>query len=126
MKYIVYKRFKGLGISGYINLPRNTQCLVENNIIYYKEKPIAYATSENAHQYFTINEDNNGLLRGELIQKIILILNKNKQKKNLLLSDNLCKKYIERKNNIIILNHLFYIAEIDDLKYILNLIKEIK
>ena len=125
MKYILYKRFKGLSLSGYINLPKGTKCEMKNNIIYFNNLPLMYATSENAHNYFTQNEDEQGILRGELINNILNILNKNHKKWYKIFFDPICLKYKNNKNiNSWVWDHQFYIANLKDLQYILNLLKE--
>ena len=45
-------------------------------MIYYKDKPLCYVTSQNAYDYFSQNDDNQGLKRGKLVKNIIKVLSK--------------------------------------------------
>lgn len=131
MKYIVYKRFKEKALCGQVNLPALTECEEHKGIIYFDNKPLCYITSENAHGYFAINEDGKGIERGSVIQKIINILkhkDENYQKRwNKIWEDEISQKYkrIEHPDHWL-WNHDFYNANIEDLIYILNLIREVE
>ena len=57
MRYIVYKRFKEKALCGEINIPALTECDEHNGIIFLKDKPLCFTTSENAHNHFVINDD---------------------------------------------------------------------
>ena len=70
MKYVVHRRFKDNTICGSINLPAMTECECEDGLITYNNTAICYATSENAHQFFAVNEDGMGMERGRLTQSI--------------------------------------------------------
>ena len=71
MNYIVTKRFKGKTICGNVNLAYGTECEEKNNTIYYDGKPLCFATSENAHNYFSRDDDGQGERRGELVREIM-------------------------------------------------------
>lgn len=128
MKYIVHKRFKDRAICGDVNIPAMTECEEHNNMIYHDGKPICLITSENAHIYFAPNDDENGLRRGELTRQITAILRRKDElyqnRWDRVWSDELCRKYKRPEHTDHWLwNHEFYNANIDDLEYILNLIK---
>lgn len=74
MQYIVYRRFKGKALCGDVNFPALTVCESDGTIITHMGKPICFAGSENAHQFFAVNDDGMGMERGRLIQKIQKIL----------------------------------------------------
>lgn len=127
MKYIVHKRFKDIAICGKVNLPATTSCICEENIILYDGKPICINTSENAHQYFAIDEDGNGLERGKLTQEIQKRLSKRdsdyQKRWDKVWEDKICQKYKrEDFEDYWIWNHDFFNASIWDLKYIKSLI----
>lgn len=127
MQYIVYKRFKGKAICGEINLPAFTICECENGLIKYKDKEICSNISEVSHQYFTRNDDKQGLLRGKLTHSIIDTLSKRdynyQMRWDKIWEDNLCQKYRRSDySDYWLWGHNFYDAEINDLKYIANLI----
>ena len=83
MKYVVHRRFKDNAICGSINLPAMTECECEDGLITYNNTAICYATSENAHQFFAVNEDGMGMERGRLLQQIELIQKKFRKGKSL-------------------------------------------
>lgn len=127
MEYIVNKRFRGKALCGYVNIPATTICEERDNIIYHNGKQICYATSENAHRYFSRNNDSNGLLRGLLICKIQDLLNKRdkgyEDRWERIWNDARCQPYKRKEHEDHWLwNHTFFLADIDDLKYIANLI----
>ena len=75
MKFIVTKRFKTTAICGEVNLPFGTECHSQGNVIYSQNlQPLCVITSENAHVYFTANDDGLGLIRRELIDEISKLL----------------------------------------------------
>lgn len=129
MKYITHRRFKERAICGDVNIPAMTECEERNNMIYYKEKAICLVTSENAHTYFAVNEDGNGLRRGELIKSITSLLrrkdDKHQTRWDKVWDDPKCQKYKRPEHSDHWLwNNEFYTAEIADLEYILKLIKK--
>ena len=126
MKYIVYKRFKERALCGEVNIPAMTQCEECNGVIYYNNLPLCITSSQNAHDYFSINEDGKGIQRGKLIHNITSLLrkrDKNHQKRwNLIWEDSKCQRYKSSEHSHHWLwNHDFYNASIEDLTYIWNL-----
>ena len=128
-KYIVYKRFREKAICGTVNLAATTECYEEDGMIYtMDDERLCMASSENAHQFFTQNEDGNGMERGELIQSIQKILaerDDNYQTRwNAVWDDTLvCKKYCRTEfPDYWLWNHEFFNAPVSDLRYIKNLI----
>ena len=70
MQYIAHRRFKGSAICGQINIPALSICEKNVNTICFDGKPICFDTSENAHQFFSPNDDGHGAERGKLTQTI--------------------------------------------------------
>lgn len=77
MTYLVTRRFKAKTMSGIVNLPYGTACELRGEIIYHSGKPLCFATSENAHQYFSRNDDGQGERRGKLVHDILARLTEN-------------------------------------------------
>ena len=128
MEYITNTRFKSQTMSGYINLPYGTICEESEKIIYYKNKPLCYITSQNAYDYFSRNDDNQGLKRGKIIKNIIKTLSKrdeNYQNRWDRLWNNSFALRFKRKEheNFWVWNCDFYNANIEDLEEIEELIK---
>ena len=76
MKYITHKRFKEIGIDGEFNLPYGTELEEADGMLFHNGRMVCVTTSENAHQYFAVNDDDKGLERGKLTQEIQTILSK--------------------------------------------------
>lgn len=71
MTYLVTRRFKAKTMSGIVNLPYGTECELLGETIYHGGKPLCFVTSENAHNYFSRNDDGQGERRGELVREIM-------------------------------------------------------
>lgn len=127
MNYIVHRRFKGNTLCGEVNLPAMTECALLDNIIHYDNIPICYIKSENAHQYFAINEDGQGMKRGKLTQMIQKKLAKRDEgyqsRWDKIWEDGLCQKYKRVDHaDYWLWNHEFFNAPIEDLLHIAGLI----
>lgn len=127
MKYVVHRRFKDNAICGSINLPAMTECECEDGLITYNNTAICYATSENAHQFFAVNEDGMGMERGRLTQSIQKALAKRdgsyQERWDKVWNDSVCEEY-RRKDyeDFWLWGHDFFNADIDVLRYIAKLV----
>ena len=127
MKYIVYKRFNIQAICGEVDLPVFTECESKEGVIYYNEMPLCLVNSENAHLYFVRNDDGNGLERSRLIRSIIDKLSTNdeeyQERWDKVWSCPICRGYKRPEHSDHwVWGHAFYIANIDNLRHIANLI----
>lgn len=127
MKYIVHKRFKAKAICGDVNLPALTECECTGDVIRHNGNDICFVKSENAHQYFSINEDGFGMRRGKLTQSIQKTLAKrdgsHQSRWDMVWDDELCQRYKRKEySDYWLWNHDFFEADIDSLEYIANLI----
>lgn len=156
MDYIVTKRFKGKSLCGNVNLAYGTECEEKNNTIYCNGKPLCFVTSENAHNYFSRNDDGQGERRGALVREIMGRLTENnikyfdgdnspfgggkiypekfaaykaREKERLSAWDRVWDDPSIRKYKRVefadfwLFNHDFYNAPIEDLEYILKIVK---
>ena len=127
MKYIVHRRYKGVAICGEVNLSSTTECDEVDGLIFCNGNPICVATSENAHQHFSLNEDGQGMTRGKLTQTIQKTLAKQngkyQERWDKVWEDAICQKYKRADHTDHWLwNHDFFNASIEDLTYIAALI----
>lgn len=127
MKYVSYRRFKGVALCGDINIPAGTACEMTDGVIMLGHLAICFDTSENAHHFFTRDDDGRGMERGMLIRSILTTLSKRNseyQKRwDKVWSDSLCQKYKRTDDDDYWLwNHDFYNAEIEDLEHIAKLV----
>lgn len=127
MKYITNKRFKKTCLCGQINIPYGTNLQCTNNLICLNDKPICYITSQDAYDYFSRNDDNKGLERGKLIRDIKDKLKNNQSRWNKIWDneDKLAKFRRQEIKDHWLWNFDFYNAEIEDLQFIYDLIKEV-
>ena len=131
MKYLVTRRFKTKAICGEVNLAYGTECFSQGNVIYRQDRqPLCLITSENAHMYFTVNDDGLAKERRQLIEDIAKLLSDEKRMEkrwDVVWNDLTCRKY-KRKElaDFWLWNHDFYGASLDDLQCIKKLLMEVK
>ena len=133
MDYINRKRYKKKCIQGEVNFPYGTHFdCNDSGMILYNNLPVCYNTSQDAFDYFVRNDDNNGTLRGELIEDILRITQpKDKNKKDKIWETIWNNDYIRNKfknkdhDQVWLWNFDFYNAKIEDLKMILSKIKNV-
>lgn len=127
MKYIVHRRFKSKGLCGDVNLPALTECYTVDNIIVCRDKPICFVDSENAHQYFALNDDGMGMERGKLTQAIQKTLAKRddhyQERWDKIWDDTVCQMYKRKEYaDYWLWSHEWYNADIPTLRYIAKLV----
>ncbi len=135
MRYVLFKRFRGMGLCGNVNLPYGTVCESEGEIITKDGDALVLVTSENAHLYFARDDDGCGLERGRLTQAIQASLRApakqesaaNRQKRQAawerIWGDPKLQQYKMREHaDYWLWNHAFFNADIETLKYILQVI----
>lgn len=124
MQYIVHRRFRAKTISGIVNLPYGTACELRGETIYHGGKPLCFVTSENAHNYFSRNDDGQGERRGELVHDILARLKGNQEAWDRVWGNLSIRKYKRVEfADYWLFNHDFYNAPIEDLEYILKVVK---
>lgn len=128
MTYITHKRFKNKAICGSVNLPFGTIVTERNGFLCTLDgRKLCAATSENAHQYFAVNDDGKGVLRGQLTQAIQKALAKrdadHQRRWDAVWEDAICQPYRRAEHaDHWLWNHAFYHAEIDALRHIAELV----
>ena len=105
-----------------------SECELKDDFIWYYQYPLCRINSFNAHNYFALNEDGQGELRGELIQKIkskLAIQDEDRQHRwSLITNDQLvCNKLKKESSTEWMWGDKFYAASISDLKYICSILK---
>ena len=128
MEYVCFRRFKGNAICGEVNIPKGSLLYIDNDYLIYNADVICTNSSQNCYEYFSRNDDGNGIKRGELTQKIIKKLakrdNKYQERWDKIWSDMSLLKFKRKEfDDYWLWNHEFYNASINDLEYIYNKIK---
>ena len=119
-------RFKGCE-KQQVNIPYGTVLEAQDGILRWQGKRLCVDTSDDAHNYFSQNDDGRGLERGALVGAICSLLekrDKNYQARwNKIWPDSLCQKYRRPEHDDFWLwNHDFFNAPIEDLRHIAALI----
>jgi hypothetical protein len=130
MEYICYKRFKQTAICGSVNITYGTELEAKDGIIYHYQNQVCYTTSQNAYDYFAINDDGKGIERGKLTADIISTLAKRDAKHQArwdkVWADLSLLKYKRPEHaDHWLWNHDFYCAPIADLERIKQMIQEV-
>ena len=132
--YITVRRFKGKAICGDVNIPYGTKLYRYAGAIWLDaDHPLCYDHAQNAYDYMARDDDGMGLERGKLIQDIIARLGKRDNRDDPkyqarwdAIWDDASLRRFKRpeQDDYWLWNFDFYNAEIADLEYILNKIKE--
>lgn len=127
MKYIVHTKFKSKAICGDVNLPAMTACECNGTVITHEGRPISFVKSENAHQYFAIDEDGMGMVRGRLTQDIQKTLAKrddeHQSRWDKVWEDEICRSFKrDDYDDYWLWNHEFFNADVETLRYIAKLV----
>ena len=125
--YICNKRARFKGSDGDFNIPYGTEIECQNDILSLNGKRICFNTSQRAYDYFSCNDDGNGLLRGKLVDSIMRTLEKkdslHQLRWNKVWGDSSIRKYKRtEREDYWLWNHEFYNAPIEDLRHIADLI----
>lgn len=127
MTYITTQRARFVSLSGPVNLPYGTEVQCEEGVLTLDGAPLCGDHSQNAYDFFSRNDDGNGLERGKLIQSIRKVLEKRDKgyqaRWDKVWADPLCRKYKRKEHaDFWLWNFDFYNAEILDLRYIAALV----
>ena len=74
--YVCRKRARFKAICGQVNIPYGTTLNGQGGFLILNDLPVCSATSQNAYDFFTQNDDGMGQERGELLNRIIPKLEK--------------------------------------------------
>lgn len=128
-KYVVTRRYKKLAQCGNVNLSYGTECTVADKHIICDKGTICFVASQDAFNYFSQNDDGNGLERGRLTQAIIKRLEMEEydltyqDRWDKVWSDSVCQKYKRLDfTDHWLWNYEFYNAPLFDLQYIAKLV----
>ena len=72
LNYVSRKRFNKNSLQGNVDIPYGTSLLCINDLLFYNKRPVCYITSQDAFDYFVTDYDNRGILRGQLLEWILL------------------------------------------------------
>lgn len=127
MEYIATRRARILAICGPVNIPWGTAVEAVDGFLVRDGLQLCAVTSQNAHDYFSRNDDGNGPERGHLVHAIMNKLakrDKDYQKRwDHVWEDPVCQKYKQPDPvDFWLWDHSFFEAPVDDLRHIAALI----
>ena len=126
-RYVTRRRARFNGRHGAVNIPWGTVLEERNGFLFYQGLPLCSVTSRNAHEFFSLDDDGQGRLRGALIGAIRSRLEKRdagyQARWNKLWGAPRFWRYRRPEHeDFWVWNHAFYTAPIDDLRAIADLI----
>ena len=125
--YIARKHARFDAVCGPVNIPYGTPLQVEGDFLCLDGKPLCYPESQTSLNFFSQNDDGNGLQRGKLVGAVLSRLEKrdsNHQKRwNKVWADPLCQRYRRAEHeDYWIWNPDFFSAPVLDLRHIAALV----
>lgn len=126
-KYITRKRARFKGLSGKVNIPYGSLLESRGGFLFYENARLCSMTSQNAYDYFSIDDDGRGLERGGLVDAIKTRLAKRdgsyQARWDKVWSALVCQRYRRADHDDFWLwNHDFYNAPVEDLRSIARLV----
>lgn len=98
-RYIAHRRARFKGISGQVNIPYGAVLEVRDGLLCWKGEQLCAATSQNAFDFFSQDDDGHGLERGKLVSAITARLRPKNERDNVqarwdkVWENPLCQKY---------------------------------
>ena len=126
-RYTTRKRARFQAICGQVNIPYGTALINQDGFLMLENKTICTATSQNAYDFFSQDDDGKGRERGDLVSRILARLKKRdtgyQPRWDKVWDDPLCQKYKRPEHeDHWIWNFDFYNAPVEDLHHISKLI----
>ena len=134
-QYVARKRARFVGCNGQrVNIPFGSILIAEDGFLLWQGEPLCVETSENAHTYFSRNDDGQGQRRGELVTAILgrlampvvddkKLRAQTQSRWDKVWADSLCKKYRRPEHKDYWLwSHEFYNAPVEDLCHIARVV----
>ena len=125
--YVCRKRARFKAICGQVNIPYGTTLNGQGGFLILNDLPVCSATSQNAYDYFSQDDDGHGLERGGLVAAILARLEKrdadHQRRWDKVWENPLCLRYKRPDcEDFFIWGYDFYNAPIDDLKAIAEIV----
>ena len=126
-RYVARKRAKFKAMCGRVNIPWGTVLEEQGGFLIYQGKRLCAVTGQNAHDYFSLDDDGQGYLRGVLVDAITSALEKRdadyQTRWDKIWESPLCQRYKRPEHEDHWLwNHDFYNAPVEDLQSIARLV----
>lgn len=114
MEYVTHDRFKGKDLYGKsVLITRGKKLIRKGDLLYFQDRPICVYRSDCAKKHFSINDDKQGMIRGDLIEKIAY-RSFNDEQIEILCSDR-WQKFLNPEHDVIIFADCFFEADVKEL-----------
>ena len=115
MEYIAHRPFHRKALGGEVNIKRGDVLQEKGGVLFFGTVPVCLSTCQAAKEHFAINEDKNGLRRGDLTYEIAFRKPLSELQKNILVTDLPLRKYLVDDDRVILFNDAFFRASMLEL-----------
>lgn len=130
--YVARRRAKFKSLAGQVNIPYGTALENQGGALVLNGERLCFVTGQNAHDFFSQNDDGRGLERGALVAQILARLEKSPHKAKAhqarwdrVWADQICQQYRRADHEDHWLwNQAFYDAPVEDLQHIAQLVAD--
>ena len=115
MEYIAHRPFQRKALGGEVNIKRGDTLHEKNGLLFWGNILVCLSTCQAAKEHFAINEDGNGLRRGDLTYEIAFRKPLSELQKSILVTDLSLRKYLVDDDRVILFNDVFFHASMLEL-----------
>lgn len=115
MEYIAHRPFHRKALGGEVNIKRGETLQEKGGVLFYNGIPVCMVSCQAAKEHFSINNDGNGLCRGDLTYEIAFAKPLTELQKSILLSNPAMRKYLVGDERVILFNDTFFHASMLEL-----------
>lgn len=115
MEYIAHRPFQRKALGGEVNIRRGDTLHEQDGLLFWGNILVCLSTCQAAKEHFAINEDGNGLRRGDLTYEIAFRKPLSELQKSILVTDLSLRKYIVDDDRVILFNDVFFHASMLEL-----------
>ena len=115
MEYIAHRPFYRKALGGEVNIKRGDKLQEKNGLLFFGNILVCLSTCQAAKEHFSINNDGNGLRRGDLTYEIAFAKPLTELQKSILLSNPAMRKYLVNDYRVILFNDAFFHASMLEL-----------
>ena len=115
MEYIAHRPFQRKALGGEVNIRRGDTLHEQDGLLFWGNILVCLSTCQAAKEHFAINEDGNGLRRGDLTYEIAFRKPLSELQKSILVTDLSLRKYLVDDDRVILFNDVFFHASMLEL-----------
>lgn len=115
MEYVAHKPFCRQSLGGEVNIKRGDKLEERNGVLFFRGRPVCFRDCQAAKEHFSVNDDGDGLRRGDLTHEIAFGKPLTEIQKSVVLSDQTIRKYLVDDCRVILFNDAFFHASMLEL-----------